>query len=409
MVWDMITIGGGAAGYFGAIICSQNTNHKSLILERSSTVLNKVKISGGGRCNVTHNPSPPADFVTEYPRGEKALIGPFHRFGSQDTIDWFESRGVKLKTEGDGRIFPTTDSSHTIINCLIEEAADKGIETRTKAFVKSVHQNSESSVFEVTLEDGEKLEAKNLLLASGRTRTEGSSKLARELGHSLNSPVPSLFTFKIHNKHLTALSGVSVDKASMKLIGSKLQSSGPLLITHWGLSGPCTLRLSAWGARELERLNYEFEVEVDWLPNIEVVEVFNDQRKNHPKRQLAKYSPFKEIPKRLWHSFLDLGKIEYSKTWSHLSKSDTERLCQIINSSCYQVEGQSLNKEEFVTCGGVPTKEINMKTMESRITPNLFFAGEVIDIDGITGGFNFQNAWTSGWQAGTEIASRLEV
>ncbi|MGI9241176.1 MAG: NAD(P)/FAD-dependent oxidoreductase [Verrucomicrobiales bacterium] len=401
MTWDLITIGGGAAGFFGAITHAENGGGPTLILEKTANLLGKVKISGGGRCNVTHACPDPKELSKNYPRGERSLIGPLHRWGVEDTIDWFTSRGVELKTEADGRMFPSTDSSQTIIDCLTRAAHQAGVDIRTRCGVKSI---TPGDGFELETEAGETLQARNILLATGGTRLAAGARLAQQLGHTLEPAVPSLFTFKIRDPRLDGLSGISVAETVCKVVGSKLESSGPLLITHWGVSGPGILRLSAWGARELAATDYRFTLRVNWLPEIDVANELKRLRESSGKKQVGARSPFAEIPKRLWGQLVGGAGISKEQTWARLTKLERASLEDQLIRSEFTVDGKSLNKEEFVTCGGVKLHDINLQTMESKLCPGLFFAGEVIDVDGITGGFNFQNAWTSGRIAGLAIA-----
>lgn len=405
MNYDLIVIGGGAAGFFGAITCAENSNSRVLILEKSSQLLQKVKISGGGRCNVTHDCQDPRTLSKHYPRGEKSLIGPFNRFNASDTIEWFTSRGVELKTEPDGRMFPTTDSSLTIIDTLMDAAENAGVEIQTSQGVAAILKEDENKYI-ITTDDGNTLTTSNILLATGGTRLAAGAKLAGSLGHSLTPPVPSLFTFKIKDSRLTDLSGLSVENTSVKIPGTKLASEGPILITHWGMSGPGILKISAWGARQLSDLNYKFQIAINWCPKIDPQQVITDQRNQAGKRQVATYSPFPDIPKRLWHRFLKAANITETTLWSQLSKDHIKKLIYQLTDSKFHVDGKSLNKDEFVTCGGVQLKEINLKTMESKLHKGIYFAGEILDIDGITGGFNFQNAWTTAHHAGISIANQ---
>jgi predicted Rossmann fold flavoprotein len=406
MNYDLIVIGGGAAGFFGAITCAENSKSKVLILEKSSQLLQKVRISGGGRCNVTHDCQDPRSLSKHYPRGEKSLIGPFNRFQASDTIKWFTSRGVELKTEPDGRMFPTTNDSMTIINALMDAAENAGVEIRTSEGVSAILKEDDHHYI-LTTEDGNTLTASNILIATGGTRLAAGAKLAGSLGHSLTPPVPSLFTFKITDSRLTGLSGLSVANTEVHIPGTKLASNGPLLITHWGMSGPGILKISAWGARQLSDMGYKFQLCINWIPNENPQQVIDNQRTENGKRQVSTYSPFREIPKRLWHSFLKAANIEEKTLWSQLTKPLTEKLIYQLTESKFHVDGKSLNKDEFVTCGGVQLKEINLKTMESKLHKGIYFAGEVMDIDGITGGFNFQNAWTTGSHAGISVSEYL--
>ena len=404
MFVDLIVVGGGAAGFFAAITCAENSGKSVLILEKTSHLLQKVKISGGGRCNVTHDCFEPRELSRSYPRGEKSLIGPFHRFGAADTVEWFAGRGVALKTEADGRMFPETDSSQTIVDALLGAAEAAGVSIRTSEGVTSVVKNEDS--FRLVTDAGNSYTAANVLIATGGTRLAAGAKLAASLGHELKPPTPSLFTFKIKDPRIDGLAGLAVSPAEVSIQQSKLSSSGPVLITHWGLSGPGILRISAWGARELAARDYRFDVSVNWLPDLDPAAAVAEKRLSEAKRQLSSRSPFAALPKRLWLRLLAAAEVSETATWSQLSKTQATRLVSQLTASTFTVSGKSMNKDEFVTCGGVALNEIDFRTMESKLVHGLYFAGEVIDVDGITGGFNFQNAWTNGFHAGSDIAAR---
>ena len=436
----VVVIGGGAAGFFGAIAIKENANsqaHTSVqvtLLEAAHKPLAKVRISGGGRCNVTHHCFDPAQLVQYYPRGGKALRGAFIRFQPQDTISWFNSRGVKLKTEADGRMFPITDDSSTIIDCLMTAAKKAGVRLRIKAVVKNItslspspSNNKQSSSlisprravgevqqgewersFQIELKNGETLFCDRLLIATGSNPL--GYRWAKSLGHTIAPPVPSLFTFNIKDVRLQNLAGVSVENIHIRLLGTgkeKLKQTGALLITHWGVSGPAILKLSAWGARVLYDNNYHLSLEINWLPqyNQETLRQFLIKVKSENKRkQIYSYCPL-QLPKRLWQSLLKFVGIFQQKIWIELSKKELDNLVQELIKGQYKITGKGIFKEEFVTCGGVNLKEINFKSMESKICPGVYFAGEILDIDGVTGGFNFQSAWTTGWLAGKAIGS----
>ncbi len=404
MFVDLIVVGGGAAGFFSAITCAENSEKSVLILEKTSQLLHKVKISGGGRCNVTHDCSDPRELTGNYPRGEKSLIGPFHRFGAADTVDWFAGRGVTLKTEADGRMFPVTDDSQTIVDTLLGAARAAGVEIHTSEGVSSIVDHD--GVFEVISDAGTSYTAANILLATGGTRLAAGAKLAEGLGHELLPATPSLFTFKVKDPRIDGLQGLAVPTAEVRVQHSKLRSSGPVLITHWGLSGPGILKISAWGARELAEREYRFDISLNWLLDGDPAAAVADKRRTGAKRQLSSRSPFDEIPKRLWLRLLAAADIPAATTWSQLSKAQATHLIDQLTASTFAVTGKSTNKDEFVTCGGVALDEIDFRTMQSKLVPGLYFAGEVIDVDGVTGGFNFQNAWTSGFIAGSDIAAR---
>lgn len=403
MDFDVVVIGGGAAGFFSAITCAEHSSKSVVILEKTSQLLQKVKISGGGRCNVTHACFDPRELSTNYPRGEKSLIGPLHRFGANDTVDWFAGRGVPLKTEADGRMFPITDDSQTIIDALLGAAHDAGVHIHTNEGVRSITKTGE--YFTIETDDDKSYSASNVLIATGGTRMASGAKLVASLGHGLEPATPSLFTFKIEDPRIEGLAGLSVENVDVRIQNSKLRSSGPVLITHWGLSGPGILKISAWGARELAERNYSFDISVNWLPQQDPAAVIAEKRVEEAKRKLFSRSPFPEIPKRLWLCFVVAAGIDEQATWSQLPKKQALRLLNQLTASTFSVDGKSMNKAEFVTCGGVSLDEINFKTMESKLVPGLYFAGEVIDIDGITGGFNFQNAWTNGFHAGSAMAA----
>ncbi|MGB2402635.1 MAG: aminoacetone oxidase family FAD-binding enzyme, partial [Akkermansiaceae bacterium] len=373
--------------------------------------LGKVKISGGGRCNVTHACFDPKALANHYPRGSKALIGPFNRWGASDTVDWFSARGVELKTEADGRMFPTTDSSQTIIDCLQAAALQAGVIVKTSTSVTSVSANNtnnteESPHFTFTTNHGETQQSKSILLATGGTRLTSGSRLSESLGHTLVPNVPSLFAFNIDDTRLHELPGVSVTNASVAAPAIKLNAEGPLLITHHGLSGPGILKLSAWGARQLHALDYQFSITINWIPGINASEIFRQTRSQHGKRKVCSRAPFENFPKRLWKRLCIASRIPNDCSWSQLGKDRCNHLIEELTKGAFKVSGKSINKDEFVTCGGVKLTDVNMKTLESKITPGLYFAGEVLDIDGITGGFNFQNAWTTGHLAGSAIAAK---
>jgi hypothetical protein len=402
----IVIVGGGAAGFFAAIAgAEKNRAAEILILEKTSQFLSKVKISGGGRCNVTHADFDLREFSKRFPRGERALISAFGKFSARDTVAWFENRGVKLKIESDGRMFPTTDSSQTIIDCLLNAAQKAGIKLKMNCGVESIVKKT-SGGFELKLSNGEILFCDKLLLAIGGCRTHALGQLAVSLGHTLEPPVPSLFTFHVEIPWLRELAGISVDKIEASIVETKLRERGAILITHWGLSGPAILRLSAWGARELHAKNYQFKLQLNWLPNLsdEKLAAEFQARKNSQPAKLIVNSPVAPLPARLWEQLVLAAGIARDIRWANFSSAAQHKLIQQLLRSEFAVTGKSLNKDEFVTCGGVRLNEINFKTMDSKICPGLFFAGEVLDLDGITGGFNFQAAWTTGWIAGCALA-----
>jgi predicted Rossmann fold flavoprotein len=411
---EVIVIGGGAAGFFGAIACANANPHaKVTILEAGTEPLSKVRISGGGRCNVTHHCFEPARLVQNYPRGSKALRGAFACFQPKDTVEWFQSRGVKLKTEADGRMFPVTDKSETIVNCLTNTANKEGVILHPNSAVKTVTQLSretQKKQWQIELKNGKVLNCDRLMIATGSNLL--GYRWAKQLGHTIETPVPSLFTFKIKDSRLQGLAGVSTDYARVKLlnVGQKnLAQTGALLVTHWGLSAPAILKLSAWGARILHEHKYHLPLKVNWLPqyNQETLKNCLIELKNEiPKRKILTYCPLK-LPKRLWQNLVIYIGIKPDKTWAELNKQELNKLLIELLQGEYQITGKGVFKDEFVTCGGVSLKEINFKTMESKICPNLYFAGEILDIDGLTGGFNFQSAWTTGWIAGNAMANLI--
>lgn len=392
--FDIIIVGGGAAGFFTAInIVEKNPTLKVAILERGKTVLEKVRISGGGRCNVTHACFVPNDLVKFYPRGEKELRGPFHQFCSGDTIEWFERHSVELKIEEDGRMFPTSDSSQTIIDCFLLATQKLGIQVLTGQSVQSIFK---SDTYWKVETNHETFACQKLIMTTGSNPKIWD--MLAELGHTIIPPVPSLFTFNIKDTRIKNLMGVSAF-ANVKVKDSKLEASGPLLITHWGMSGPGILRLSAWGARELFDKKYLFTLQVNWLNDIsfdEATDKLKELKQEHAKKAVSKKSPF-EFPNRLWESLVLASNIDSETKWADLTKKQLTDLAKQLTNAEFQVNGKSTFKEEFVTAGGIDLKEINFKTMESKLLENLFFAGEIVNIDAITGGFNFQNAWTSGF------------
>lgn len=412
----MVVIGGGAAGFFGAIACAEAYPQTQVtLLEASSHLLAKVRISGGGRCNVTHACFDPGILIQAYPRGAKALRGPLDHFQPQDTVQWFATHGVQLKTEADGRMFPVSDNSETILECLTETAQRLGVKIRTGSPVQSatpVSANPADPRFEIRLKSGESFKSQRLLLATGSHPL--GYRLAKALGHQLQPPVPSLFTFNIDDPRLQDLAGVSVPTAELRLLveGQKrLEQTGPLLITHWGLSGPAVLKLSAWGARILHDQKYQAQLLINWLPQ------FNQEKLRQtllavkaqiPQKRIAATCPV-PLPRRLWERLIYACGISSGKHWAELSNKLLHQMIQELVQGQYAIQGKGIFKEEFVTCGGVSLKQVNFKTMESRLCPGLYFAGEILDIDGVTGGFNFQSAWTTAWLAGQAMGQAGEI
>lgn len=404
----LIVIGGGPAGYFSAIRAREMAPKRPVILlEKGSVVLRKVAISGGGRCNVTHACYDPSELVTHYPRGERELRGPFHAFGPNETVAWFAERGVALKTEPDGRMFPDTNSAKTIVNCVRRVAELAGVEVRTGKAVTSLVKTTNG--FEASLNDGSVLSADAVVIAAGGQTSGGGSgyDLAESLGHSIVPPVPSLYTFKIQDPILTDLPGVVAPHATVKVLGAKkLTETGPVLVTHWGLSGPAILRLSAWGARQLFEMDYKHQIAINWCPEFslaQINEVLMGATRDHGKQQVRNACPV-ELPKRLWQALVVAADIAQETRWAEVNKKQRTTLARRIVDCIFDVDGKTTNKEEFVTSGGVSLKEVNFKTMGSRVCEGLFFAGEVLNIDGITGGFNFQSCWTTGYLAGEGMA-----
>lgn len=411
---DVLIIGGGAAGFFTAINCAQkNPNLKICILEKSKNVLSKVKVSGGGRCNVTHAQFDPNLLAKNYPRGHKELRGPFHQFATGDMMAWLADEDVPLKIEEDGRMFPESDSSQTIIDTFLRLTNTFNIEIKTQCGVQNFTL-TEDNLWKVETKDKSFL-AKYLVFASGSSTKMW--KLLASKNYTIVDPVPSLFTFNIKHPLIQNLPGISwetavevVDKNQdlPKNELQKLQSSGPMLITHWGLSGPCILKLSAWGARSLHQLNYQFQLKVNWLPHLsedEVTAQMLQQKNAHPKQQLAA-NPLFGFPKRLWKSFVDESGVSADMKWADISKKDMRKLQSLMTVCVFEVNGKSTFKEEFVTAGGVKLKQINFKEFSSKLHPNLYFAGEILNIDAVTGGFNFQNAWTGGFVISRSISEK---
>jgi len=397
---EIAIIGGGAAGFFAAISCKTHHPEATVtIYEKTDKLLAKVKISGGGRCNVTHACFTNSQLVKYYPRGEKQLKKAFAQFTTTDTVKWFESRGVRLKAEADGRMFPVTDSSQTIINCLLREIDRLGIIIQMQQPVISIEK--ETDKFKLTFRDNVIYVDKLIVATGGSPKLEGFDWL-KKLGHSIESPVPSLFTFNMPNEPIKSLMGVSVGNVSVRIPGTKLKTEGPLLITHWGMSGPAILKLSAWGARVLKDLHYQFTIQINWLGTMnedQAREILVEETRLHPKKKISNSNPF-QLPNRLYMFLLSKIDINPEMTLEEVGKKNQNRLLNTLLNDEYKVKGKTTFKEEFVTCGGINLNEVYIETMESKVCQGLYFAGEVLDIDGVTGGFNFQAAWTTGFIAG---------
>lgn len=404
-------IGGGAAGFFGAIACAAaNPKANVLLLEKSGKLLSKVRVSGGGRCNVTHHCFVPTIFSQNYPRGAKPLKEAFKVFGASETINWFGQRGVTLKAEPDGRMFPVTDNSETIIDCLMREAKRVGVQIKTGAGVESINPSEAddgNQKFILQLLSGESITVDKVLVATGGNPKSQSYNWLRKLGHTIKEPVPSLFTFNVPGSSLKELQGVSVPQARVRIAGQKLEYEGPLLITHWGYSGPAVLKLSAWGARYFHDQNYTFTGLITWdaaFTEENLREQLKQFRTAHPKKTVASNALF-GLPQRLWRGLCQVAEVEEEMRWMEMPAKNTNKLVEALLRMPAEVSGKTTFKEEFVTCGGIDLSEVNMKTLESRKHPGLYFAGEVLDVDGITGGFNFQAAWTTGYLAGKQMAA----
>lgn len=403
----LVVIGGGAAGFFCAVNAAR-MDHKLevIIVEKSSKLLSKVKVSGGGRCNVTHACFSISGMIKKYPRGARFLKKAFHQFFTTDTISWFKERGVELKTEADGRMFPVTNSSQTIIDCLVNEVNKYGIEIlMNKEVCEIVNENSQ---WLISFKSGQAIPASFLCIASGGYPKSTQFEWLQNIGHTIAAPVPSLFTFNMPGNPITSLMGITVDLVQVKIIGSKLTEEGSLLITHWGMSGPAILKLSAWGARELAAKNWQFEIIVNWLPAYNqqtLKDKFQQVRFDIAAQKISNRNPF-GLPQRLWEYLLQQSGVNENIRWADLPAKEQNKLIKNLVAQEFAVNGKTTFKEEFVTSGGIVLEEVDHNTMQSKIVPNLFFAGEVLNVDGVTGGFNFQNAWTTGWIAAKAIAGR---
>jgi len=402
---SIIVIGGGAAGFFTAVnVARLNPNLNVTILEKSREVLSKVRVSGGGRCNVTHHCFDPDLLSKAYPRGEKILRWSFEQFQAKDTVEWFNHRGVELKTEDDGRMFPVTDSSETIISCLMREAKKYNVQIQTKTKVNKIELLQDGG-FRLQIHKNNPITCDRLVVATGGYNRENAYSWLKDLGHTVNTPVPSLFTFNFRDKIFADLAGISVDHANVSIHNTRYSEAGPVLITHWGLSGPAVLKLSAWAARELNEKEYRYDVQINWLHPMTDEDVRNALKRlrdNQPRKRIKNQTEF-PFSSRLWNRFLELSNIPADKRWADLSNKEIHELTEQLVHATYSIQGKTTYKEEFVTCGGIPLSEVDPDTLESKHVPGLYFVGEVLDIDGITGGFNFQAAWTNGWLAAQAI------
>jgi len=403
----LAVIGGGAAGFFCAVnVARLNPALEVVIIERSAKLLSKVRISGGGRCNVTHACFDIQDMVLKYPRGKNFVKKTFHQFFTVDTIEWFASRGVQLKTEADGRMFPVSNHSQTIIDCLLKEVNSLGVDILMNRNVIKLGKQHE--LWKLFFSNGESFDADFVCIACGGYSKSENFTWLEEMGHSIEPPVPSLFTFNIPGNLITSLMGVSVQDVTIRIAGTKHEQKGPLLITHWGLSGPAVLRLSAWAARDLQERNYTCNVIVNWIPDFHqqsLMEQFKELRETIASNKIKHSNPFR-LPQRLWEFLLTESGIPDIR-WGDLSTVLQNQLAKLLTSHEFSVKGKTTYKEEFVTAGGIRLSEVDANTMRSKLHPSIFFAGEILDVDGITGGFNFQHAWTSGWIAARTIAAEI--
>jgi predicted Rossmann fold flavoprotein len=404
----LIVIGGGAAGFFCAVNAARlHPGLQVILIEKTSKLLSKVKVSGGGRCNVTHACFSMAEMVKKYPRGGSFLKKAFQLFFTTDTVEWFEARGVPLKTEADGRMFPASNISQSIIDCLLSDAAKYKVEIMMRTEVLDIDKVGDG--WALQLSNNKQAAAEFICVASGGYARGASFNWLKKTGHSIEDPVPSLFTFNMPQHPITKLMGISVEHVSLKIVGSDVRESGPILITHWGMSGPVVLRSSAWGARLLAAKNYQFHIIINWLPGyneITLKEYFQRVRFEIASQKLINRNPF-NLPSRLWEYFIQRCRIDADLRWADLPAKEQNKLIKMLCSDDFEVQGKTTFKEEFVTAGGIHLKEVDVDTMQSKIVKNLFFAGEVLDVDGITGGYNFQSAWTTGWIAAKGVGREL--
>jgi predicted Rossmann fold flavoprotein len=406
MQFDLIVIGGGASGFFGAIQAAEmKPTLKILILEKSNKILSKVRISGGGRCNVTHHCYNPFELARHYPRGEKFLKNLFKAFHAEHVVNWFESKGVALKTEDDGRMFPTTDSSQTIINCFVLLTQALNIKIEMGKAVTRIEQDG--SGLTIYCSDGATYETKKVLITSGGSPNKESYNFIADLNHTIHGPIPSLFTFNDSDNNFKDLMGIAVPNAEIKIAGTKFLQTGPILITHWGLSGPAVIKLSSWAAEHLHKSNYRFTALVNWLGQAkeDALRATLMEYKSSRRKQRVLSNTLFSLPQRLSERLCRLSEIDDTKTWAELPQKKINKLVEFLIRCPFEIKGKTTFKEEFVTCGGVDLNEVNFETMESKKLQNVFFAGEVLNIDGETGGFNFQTAWTTGFIAAKAITS----
>ena len=407
MVFDLIVVGGGAAGFYGAIMAGErNPGSKIIILEKSKKLLSKVKVSGGGRCNVTHDCPDPLQLSQHYPRGEKPLRSVFKIHNAVDTAAWFKEKGVRLKTEEDGRMFPVTDNSQTIIDCFLFEAKQLGIEIATGVEVTKIDRDSHK--FLISTLSGKSYKSRRVLVATGGSPKADGYSLVRQLGHAIREPIPSLFTFNDEEQKFSDLMGVAVPDGEVRIVGTKLKQRGPLLVTHWGLSGPAVIKLSAWAAEYLHSVEYDFHVAVSWIGPVkeEDIRQFLLRQKEARLKQKVYGHPLYELPQRIWVRLCILAEIPEDKIWGEVALRNINKLLEYLIRCPFHIKGKTTFKEEFVTCGGVDLREVDLSTMESKIVKGLYFAGEVLNIDGETGGFNFQAAWSTAYIAAKSVLAQ---
>ncbi len=405
-IWDVIVVGGGAAGFFAAIEASKSGENQVLLLEKTNKLLSKVKVSGGGRCNVTHHCDYASELIQHYPRGGKSLRKGFEKFGCKETRKWFENRKVPLKVEADGRVFPKSDSSQSIISCLMDEASKNDVQLKLQSEVAAVTNNGTN--FLVKLTSGESLQSQKIIICSGGHPKSAAYQWISKLGVNISQPIPSLFTFKVPDSDYKDLMGLSVPNAWVQIPGTKWKQDGPLLITHWGFSAPAVIKLSAWAAIDLHLRSYQFPILINWCRETEeaVKGALEEFKKQHPKKLVKKQALF-AIPSRLWERIANEAGIIEEQRFVDISKKNLNKLVEMLVRHPFKVNGKTTFKEEFVTCGGVDLNEVHLQTFECKKTEGLYFAGEVLNVDGVTGGFNFQHAWTSGYLSGKSAADSL--